>query len=123
MSEKESIYPRFHFSTMERYWVCLKNISIDRQINFYMFFKLDIFDHKTNGIFSLLNDECILSDLSTEKFTAKVCRIWNGNESFSSSNEHGCSTAQCFIIRHFSCNVAYSTVCSISIYSYYAIFF
>lgn len=87
-----------------------------------MLFKLDIFDHKTKGIFSLLNDECIRSDSSTEKFTAKVCSIWNGNESFSSSNEQGRSTTQCFIIRHFSCNVSYSTVCSISVDSFYAIF-
>lgn len=72
---------------------------------------LDVFDNKTKGIFTLLNDECAFP--STENFANRLKNAWIDDKTppISWDIRGRKSKENVFLIRHFTNEVAYSTVC------------
>lgn len=75
---------------------------------------LDAFHNKTKGIFTLLNDECTLKTPSIDNFTNSLKNAWREEKSSPISwNVLGQkSKDNPFLIRHFTNDVVYSTVCN-----------
>lgn len=76
---------------------------------------LDVFHHKSKGIFTLLNDECTLKRPSIENFANRLKNAWKRDESTPVLWDQK-SRENMFLIRHFTNNVTYSMVCSMPIY-------
>lgn len=76
------------------------------------FLILDIFQNKTKGIFTLLNDECMKKTPTTENFTKSLKNAWNEEKflpiSWRVVGQR--SKENSFLIRHFTHPVIYSTV-------------
>lgn len=78
---------------------------------------LDFFEHKTKGLFCLLEDECKLPKPSNERFLETVLNVCKEHQafvlpkrSFQKSTSKTPSTVYEFVIRHFSRDVTYSAV-------------
>lgn len=88
--------------------------EIPALINFsFIFFPLilDVFDNKTKGIFTILNDECAFP--SIENFANKLKNAWIKDKTSPISWNICCqkTNQNDFLIRHFVNDVTYSTVC------------
>lgn len=72
---------------------------------------LDVFDNKIKGIFTLLNDECAFR--SDKSFGNQLKNAWKKDEtSLISWDIRGQKSKEnLFLIRHFTNDVIYSTVC------------
>lgn len=80
-------------------------------INLYFFFQiLDLFDHKSRGLFSILNDECKFKSPSTQNFASNLKNAWEKPGTLITWNFCGQKSETTFVIRHFSSDVRYSTV-------------
>lgn len=73
---------------------------------------LDLFHHKSRGIFSILNDECKLQNPSMQNFGSNLKNSWEKAETSITWNFRGQHSETTFLIRHFASEVRYSTVCS-----------
>lgn len=73
----------------------------------------DVFDNKTKGLFTLLNDECTLQRPSTENFANNLNKAWqNDRLAPIKFRIHGHkSNLNIFLIQHFTNDVIYATVC------------
>lgn len=71
---------------------------------------LDLF-HR--GIFSVLNDECKFQHPSMQNFVSNLKSACQKNETAITWNFSGPKSENTFLIRHFSSDVRYSTVCHI----------
>lgn len=84
-------------------------------------FPLDMFESRTSGIFTLLDEECRMPNPQMSSFMQKVISIHERCSAFSlfRSNKAFSQNTQCgFVIRHFGHNVFYATVNN----SFYSIF-
>lgn len=83
-------------------------------VSIYTFssFILDVFHNKTKGIFTLLNDECILKSPSIENFANSLKSAWkeDNNSPISWEIRRQKSNENMFSIRHFTNDVTYSAV-------------
>lgn len=72
----------------------------------------DLFDHKSIGIFSLLNDECKLRKPSVENFGSNLKNSW-GTQKMSPIKwiNPRKKSEDTFLISHFTSDVQYATVC------------
>lgn len=76
---------------------------------------LELFEAKSKGILSLLDEELKLLSPSANHFTSEVHAAWNENvkllrprkSSWKISDNDG------FVVRHFAADVCYSTVCKL----------
>lgn len=78
-------------------------------------FYLDLFDHKSRGIFSLLNDECKIAQPNVQNFTTNLRSIYENQKSDTIDPNLKAihwlhSPENAFVIRHFAGNVRYTTV-------------
>lgn len=73
---------------------------------------LDLFDHKTIGLFCLLNDECKLRNPSLENFVRSLKNSWEKQTMAPIKwNTMSQRTETTFLIQHFTADVRYATVC------------
>lgn len=77
---------------------------------------LDVYDNKTKGIFTILNDECAFS--SIENFANKLKNAWLRDKTspISWDTQSQKSKESVFMIRHFANDVTYTTVCPILLF-------
>lgn len=82
-------------------------------ISLYNIFTIDFFHDKRKGIFTLLNDECALQSPLTANFEINLKNAWQKDSVAPISLNVGVkiSKGNMFLIRHFSNDVVYSTVC------------
>lgn len=76
---------------------------------------LELFDHKSIAIFSLLDDECKIREPSVQNFTYKLRTVSNNNHTVVADPNLRAikwlhNSENNFIIRHFAGDVRYSTV-------------
>lgn len=83
---------------------------------FFLLVILDLFHHKSRGIFSLLNDECKFQNPSMQNFASNLKSLWEKDKTSITWNFNGQNVKTTFSIRHFSSDVRYSTVCSYVIF-------
>lgn len=93
-----------------------KKIKYSSQFTFmdqisYVIFLSDLFHHKSRGIFSILNDECKFQKPSMENLASNLRNAWDKHESLITWNFCSKKENINFLIRHFSSDVRYSTVC------------
>lgn len=65
------------------------------------------------GLFTLLNDQCTIQNPSIEDFTNNLKKAWQKDKTgpISWKSNGRMSKENIFIIRHFTSDVIYSTVC------------
>lgn len=93
-------------------WLSIWLFSSQR-IFFGFSYNIDICHNKTRGLFTLLNDECVLQKPSIENFANNLKNAWQKDAGAPISwNINGKkSPGNVFLIRHFTNDVIYSTVC------------
>lgn len=70
----------------------------------------DLLEDKTDGIFSLLDDESKKRAPSSMNFMRMVCNTCIKNPFFALPRSKSSVESQCFVIRHFCQDVSYSSV-------------
>lgn len=87
--------------------------SIQMNINYFLFHP-ELFDHKSKGIFSLLDDESKVREPSVQNFTSKLRSVWDNHSDVADLNLRAINLLHTpkntFTIRHFAGVVRYSTV-------------